>query len=72
MTSSQTLSFNGVKWDILDNPTAIKFGKFLSEHLDTCREFYFMGDQAEDIKHEIDKIVYMLGKSPTNLSLIHI
>lgn len=66
MTSSQTLSFNGVKWDILNNPTAIKFGKFLCEHVDTCREFYFIGDKAEEIKDEIDKIVYMLGKAPTN------
>ena len=67
MTSSQTLSFNNIEWEVLDTPIARDFSKFLMEEIDKCQEFYFMGETAREIKDEIDKIVYLLG-----LSLIHI
>ena len=72
MTNSQTLSFNGIEWEILPTVTAKKMYALLQDNLDTCREFYFMGETEQEIKDEIDKIVYMLGKEPTDdLNKLH-
>ena len=66
MTSSQTLSFNNIEWEVLDTPIARDFSKFLMEEIDKCQEFYFMGETAREIKDEIDKIVYLLGFEPSD------
>ena len=66
------LNFNGIEFEVLDTLVAKRFAKFLEENLHESKEFYFMGEQKEEIKSEIDKIVYMLGKEPTNdLNALH-
>ena len=67
-----TLNFKGLDFEVLDTPVAKRFAKFLMDNIHESREFYFMGDKPQEIKDEIDKIVYMLGKEPTNdLNLLH-
>lgn len=60
------LNFNDMRFEVLDNPFSEKYAKFLTENINESREFYFMGESRTQIKDEIDKIVYMLGKEPTD------
>ena len=67
-----TLNFNNIEFDVLDNIFAKRYAKFLMDNIHQSKEFYFMGDKAEDVKAEIDKITYMLGREPTNdLNKLH-
>ena len=67
-----TLNFKGLNFEVLDNVLAKRYSKFLMDNIHESKEFYFMGDQRTQIKSEIDKIVYMLGKEPTSdLNMLH-
>ena len=71
-TNMTTLNFNDIEFEVLDTLVAKRFARFLMDNIHESKEFYFMGDSQEDIKAEIDKIVYMLGKEPTNdLNKLH-
>ena len=66
------LNFNDLEFEVLDNVLALRYAKFLKENINQSREFFFMGETDQQIKDEIDKIVYMLGKEPTNdMNKIH-
>ena len=47
MTSSQTLSFNNIEWEVLDTPIARDFSKFLMEEIDKCCVLY-TSDAADE------------------------
>lgn len=67
-----TLNFNGLEFEVLDTPVAKRYATFLMENIHESKEFYFMGETSQQIKDEIDKIVYMLGKEPTDdMNLLH-
>ena len=59
-----TLNFNDIEFEVLDTLVAKRFAKFLDENIHESREFYFMGEQREEIKSEIDKIC-LLYTSPS-------
>ena len=61
-----TLNFNDIEFEVLDTLVAKRYAKFLQENIHQSREFYFMGESRSQVKDEIDKIVYMLGKEPTD------
>ena len=66
------LNFNGIDFEVLDTDVANRYAKFLKENIAEAQEFYFMGESAEQIQDEIDKIVYMLGMEPTkDLNKLH-
>ena len=67
-----TLNFNDIEFTVLDNILAKRYAHFLSDNLHQSKEFYFMGDNVNEILSEIDKIVYMYGKEPTrNMNKLH-
>ena len=55
-----TLNFNDIEFEVLDTLVAKRFAKFLDENIHVSREFFFLLEHREEIKSEIDKIVYML------------
>ena len=61
-----TLNFNDIEFEVLDTLVAKRYAKFLKENIHQSKEFYFMGESRSQVKDEIDKIVYMLGKEPTD------
>ena len=67
-----TLNFKDLEFEVLDTLVAKRYSKFLMENIHQSKEFYFMGESRMQVKDEIDKIVYMLGKEPTNdLNALH-
>ena len=60
------LNFKDIEFEVLDTLLAKRYAKFLEENIHQSREFYFMGESRSQVKDEIDKIVYMLGKEPTD------
>jgi len=61
-----TLNFKGLEFEVLDTLVAKRYAKFLMDNIHQSKEFYFMGETRQQVKDEIDKIVYMLGKDPTD------
>ena len=61
-----TLNFNNIEFEVLDTLVAKRFATFLMDNIHQSKEFYFMGETRQQVKDEIDKIVYMLGKEPTD------
>mgnify|MGYP003643904321 CR=1 FL=1 len=67
-----TLNFNDLEFEVLDTLVAKRYAKFLEANIHEAEQFYFMGESEQQVKDEIDKIVYMLGKEPTeNLNKLH-
>lgn len=66
------LNFNDLEFEVLDTLVAKRYAKFLQENIHEAEQFYFMGESAQQVKDEIDKIVYMLGKEPSDdLNKLH-
>ena len=61
-----TLNFNGIEWESLNTIVAKRYASFLEKNKHEAKEFFYMGETKEEIKGEIDKIVYMLGHEPTD------
>ena len=61
-----TLKLNDIEWESLGSVVSVRYMEFLKEHLSESKEFFYMGETKEEIKAEIDKIVYMLGQEPTD------
>ena len=61
-----TLKINDIEWESLGSVVSVRYMEFLKEHLSESKEFFYMGETKEEIKAEIDKIVYMLGQEPTD------
>tara|TARA_B110001454_G_scaffold134381_1_gene125096 strand:+ start:4145 stop:4891 length:747 start_codon:yes stop_codon:yes gene_type:complete len=67
-----SLNFNGIQWEPLGSLVAVRYATFLRTYQHEAKEFFYMGETQEEIKAEIDKIVYMLGKEPTDdLNQLH-
>lgn len=67
-----TLNINDIEWEPLPTVVAKRYTKFLEEHRHESKEFFYLGETKEEIKGEIDKIVYMLGQEPTDdLNKLH-
>ena len=67
-----TLNFNGIEWEPLDTIVAKRYVSFLEKNKHEAKEFFYLGETQEEIKAEIDKIVFMLGHEPTDdLNKLH-
>jgi hypothetical protein len=67
-----TLNFNGIEWEPLDTIVAKRYVSFLEKNKHEAKEFFYLGETQEEIKAEIDKIVFMLGQEPTDdLNKLH-
>ena len=67
-----TLNFNNIEWEPLDSIVAKRYASFLEKNKHEAKEFFYMGETQEEIKAEIDKIVFMLGHEPTDdLNKLH-
>ena len=67
-----TLNINDIEWEPLQTIVATRYIKFLEQHMHEAKEFFYLGETEEEIKGEIDKIVYMYGKDPTDdLNKLH-
>jgi len=60
------LNFNNIEWEPLDSIIAKRYAAFLEKNKHEAKEFFYMGETQEEIKAEIDKIVFMLGHEPTD------
>ena len=68
----KTLNFNNIEWEPLDTIVAKRYTLFLEKNKHEAKEFFYLGETQEEIKAEIDKIVFMLGQEPTNdLNKLH-
>ena len=68
-----SLNINDIEWEPLQTIVATRYIKFLEQHMHEAKEFFYLGETEEEIKGEIDKIVYMYGKDPTDdLNKLHV
>ena len=66
----ETLSFNGIDWEVLDTPIAKRYSEFLEGRGDT-KQFFYMGETKTQIQDEIEKIAYMKGAPTMDLNDLH-